>query len=98
MAGVTNRAGEWRIFKSITFSREVDWGMTLSRISSPSAHHATKKLIGNASGSLAVTGETPNKRAFLRVGRWNPSPLSDCLTTISSSRSGYRNAVLAPVL
>jgi len=32
MAGVANRAGAWRIFKSITFAREGDWAMTLSTI------------------------------------------------------------------
>jgi hypothetical protein len=32
MAGVANRAGERRVFKSITFSREADWAMTLPRI------------------------------------------------------------------
>jgi hypothetical protein len=32
MAGVANRAGEWRTFKSITFSREADWAMTLPKI------------------------------------------------------------------
>jgi hypothetical protein len=32
MAGVANGAGVWRIFKSITSSREVDWAMTLPRI------------------------------------------------------------------
>jgi hypothetical protein len=31
-AGDANRAGAWRIFKSITFSHEVDWAMTLPRI------------------------------------------------------------------
>jgi hypothetical protein len=28
-AGVANRAGEWRVFKSITSSREANWAMTL---------------------------------------------------------------------
>jgi hypothetical protein len=32
MTGVANRAGEWRIFKSITSSREADWAMMLPRI------------------------------------------------------------------
>jgi hypothetical protein len=32
MGGIANRAGEWRIFKSITFSREADWAMMLPRI------------------------------------------------------------------
>jgi hypothetical protein len=32
MAGVANRAGAWRIFKSITFSREADWAMKHRRI------------------------------------------------------------------
>jgi hypothetical protein len=32
MAGVANGAGEWKIFKSITFSHEADWGMMLPRI------------------------------------------------------------------
>jgi len=32
MAGVANRAGEWKVFKSITFSHEVDWAMTQPRI------------------------------------------------------------------
>jgi hypothetical protein len=33
MDGDANRAGEWRIFKSITFSGEATWGMTRQRIS-----------------------------------------------------------------
>jgi hypothetical protein len=32
MGGVANRAGAWKIFKSITFSGEADWAMTLPRI------------------------------------------------------------------
>jgi len=32
MAGVANGAGEQRVFKSITFSREADWEMMLLRI------------------------------------------------------------------
>jgi hypothetical protein len=32
MAGVANGAGERSIFKSITFSREANWVMTLPRI------------------------------------------------------------------
>jgi len=32
MGGVANGAGERRVFKSITFSREADWAMTLPRI------------------------------------------------------------------
>jgi hypothetical protein len=32
MAGDANGAGEWKIFKSTTFSHEVDWTMTLPRI------------------------------------------------------------------
>jgi hypothetical protein len=31
-AGVANRAGGWKTFKSITFSREANWAMTLLRI------------------------------------------------------------------
>jgi hypothetical protein len=29
MAGVANRAGEWKVFKSITFGRGAGWAMTL---------------------------------------------------------------------
>ena len=47
MAGVVNRAGEWRIFKSITFSRGVDWAMTLLRIWWHFVLDATKKRIDN---------------------------------------------------
>jgi hypothetical protein len=32
MAGDVNRAGAWRIFKSITFNGGADWAMTLPRI------------------------------------------------------------------
>jgi len=32
MAGAANRVGAWKIFKFITFSREVDWAMTLPKI------------------------------------------------------------------
>jgi hypothetical protein len=32
MAGVANGAGTSTVFKSITFSREADWAMTLPRI------------------------------------------------------------------
>jgi hypothetical protein len=32
MAGVANGAGEWKIFKFITFSRGADWAMTLPKI------------------------------------------------------------------
>jgi hypothetical protein len=32
MAGVANRAAEWRIFKFITFSGEADWATMLLRI------------------------------------------------------------------
>jgi hypothetical protein len=32
MDGVANLAGAWKIFKSITFSGEADWAMTLPRI------------------------------------------------------------------
>jgi hypothetical protein len=32
MDGVVNHAGGWRIFKSITFSREADWAMIRLRI------------------------------------------------------------------
>jgi hypothetical protein len=32
MDGDANRAGGWKIFKSITFSRGADWAMTLPRI------------------------------------------------------------------
>jgi hypothetical protein len=32
MAGVANGAGEWRVFKSITFSREADVAMMLPKI------------------------------------------------------------------
>jgi hypothetical protein len=32
MAGVANGAGEWKTFKSTTFSHEADWAMTLLRI------------------------------------------------------------------
>jgi hypothetical protein len=31
-AGDANRAGEWKIFKSITFSGGAEWAMTLPRI------------------------------------------------------------------
>jgi len=31
MGGGASHADEWRIFKSITFSREADWGMMLLR-------------------------------------------------------------------
>jgi hypothetical protein len=31
-AGDANRAGAWRIFKSITFNGEADWAMTQPRI------------------------------------------------------------------
>jgi len=31
-AGGANRVGEWRIFKSITFSLGANWAMTLLRI------------------------------------------------------------------
>jgi len=33
MAGDANGAGEWKIFKSITFSRGADWAMIRLRIS-----------------------------------------------------------------
>jgi hypothetical protein len=33
MAGGANRAGEWKIFKSITFGRGADWAMIRLRIS-----------------------------------------------------------------
>jgi len=33
MGGDANRAGEWKIFKSITFSRGADWAMIRLRIS-----------------------------------------------------------------
>jgi hypothetical protein len=32
MAGVANRAGEWKIFKFITFNHEVDLAMILPKI------------------------------------------------------------------
>jgi hypothetical protein len=32
MDGLVNLAGEWMIFKSITFSGGADWAMTLPRI------------------------------------------------------------------
>jgi hypothetical protein len=32
MDGVANHVGEWKIFKSITFSRGADWAMTLPKI------------------------------------------------------------------
>jgi len=32
MDGVANRAGAWKIFKSITFSHEADWAMTWPKI------------------------------------------------------------------
>jgi hypothetical protein len=32
MVGVVNRAGAWKIFKSIISSREADWAMTQPRI------------------------------------------------------------------
>jgi len=32
MAGVANIAGEWKIFKSITFSHGADWATMLPRI------------------------------------------------------------------
>jgi hypothetical protein len=31
-AGVANGVGGWKVFKSITSSREADWAMTLPRI------------------------------------------------------------------
>jgi len=31
-AGVANHAGEWRIFKFITFNGGADWAMTLQKI------------------------------------------------------------------
>jgi hypothetical protein len=31
-AGVANRVGVWKVFKSITFSRGADWVMTLPKI------------------------------------------------------------------
>jgi hypothetical protein len=46
MAGVANRVGEWKIFKSTTFSGGADWAMTLPKIWWLFVHHATKKLIG----------------------------------------------------
>ena len=45
MAGVANGAGEQRVFKSITFSREADWAMTRMKIWWLFALGATKKLI-----------------------------------------------------
>jgi hypothetical protein len=47
MAGAVNRAGEWRIFKSITFSRGVDWAMTLPRTWWHFVLDATEKRIDN---------------------------------------------------
>ena len=46
MAGDANHAGEWKVFKSITFSPGADWAMMLLRISSPSARRAIKKRMG----------------------------------------------------
>jgi hypothetical protein len=40
MGGVVNRAGGWKIFKSITFSRGAGWAMMRMRISSPCASDA----------------------------------------------------------
>ncbi len=46
-AGVANRAGAWKIFKSITFSREADWAMTLPRTWWHFVLDATEKPIDN---------------------------------------------------
>jgi hypothetical protein len=49
MAGVANRVGEWKIFKSTTFSGGADWAMTRPKISSSCARRAIKKRISNSS-------------------------------------------------
>jgi hypothetical protein len=45
MDGDVNRAGAWKIFKSITFSRGADWATTLPRIWLLFVLGATKKPI-----------------------------------------------------
>jgi len=55
MAGAANRAGAWRISKSITFVREANWAMTLPKTWSLSAHPAIKKPIGSLNASFALT-------------------------------------------
>jgi hypothetical protein len=57
MAGVANRAGEWKIFKSIIFNREVDWAMTRPRILSPSVSRAIIKFIDKFAHSTAPSKE-----------------------------------------
>jgi len=47
MAGAANRVGVRRIFKSITFSREADWAMTLPRTWWHFVLDATDKPIDN---------------------------------------------------
>jgi hypothetical protein len=47
MAGDANRAGAWKIFKSITSNGEADWAMTHPRISWLFVPSAIKRLIDN---------------------------------------------------
>jgi hypothetical protein len=42
MAGVANRVGAWKIFKSTTLNGGADWAMTLPKISSSCARRAIK--------------------------------------------------------
>jgi hypothetical protein len=65
MAGVVSHAGEWRIFKSITFSRAAVWVMTLSRIWSPFVLGATKKPIDYCTHLTAVSRMIENQRPLV---------------------------------
>jgi hypothetical protein len=47
MAGVAKGAGEWKIFKFITFSPAAAWAMIRKRIWWLYVQSATKKFIGN---------------------------------------------------
>jgi hypothetical protein len=48
MDGAVNRAGGWKVFKSITFSGGATLGMTHQKIFSLFAQGATKRLISEA--------------------------------------------------
>jgi hypothetical protein len=62
MVGVANRAGAWKIFKSITFGRAAGWVMTRQRILCLFVRIAIKTLIDKDALYLVLPSKTWTRR------------------------------------
>jgi hypothetical protein len=81
MDGVANGAGKWRVFKSIIFNGEAEWGMTQRRTCSLSVRIAINPVIEQSVVVSIAIQECPREISELTELKSNAELCVACIST-----------------